>query len=387
MIFERVASRCAEQGISIARLEREAKLGNGREDPFENYIETAIEPNFLPPAIFRPDSGGGFATDIVGLSQALDLAKNEDFAGRTIVPNAYQQGTLSQQYDNETSKVSIALGKLFNWSPMQIDYLVGDYFGDFGDMFIMATAEATYSGETNVGDAVLDILTNPFKVDARYSNAGVNKYYDVVNELDRVVQDKKNQLGNDEYKNTLEYQTQKGLDELYGKPISELNRYVRTLPDGADKDAAKEEIATLATEALKFYEDSMAGRIENPIRTAEYADLNGTVSAELIRLDALSGDYGFRPTGTPSKSYTDPKDKQKEYILTDDQKDYFTALYRETYNEMMLKLMQTTKYKKAKDTAKAEMLEEARDDVLDATKEAFFDWLKASGVRSTKKNK
>lgn len=28
LIFERVASRCAERGISIARLEREAKLGN-----------------------------------------------------------------------------------------------------------------------------------------------------------------------------------------------------------------------------------------------------------------------------------------------------------------------------------------------------------------------
>lgn len=28
MIFEKVASRCAEQGISIARLEKEAKLGN-----------------------------------------------------------------------------------------------------------------------------------------------------------------------------------------------------------------------------------------------------------------------------------------------------------------------------------------------------------------------
>ena len=28
LIFERVASRCAERGISIARLEKEAKLGN-----------------------------------------------------------------------------------------------------------------------------------------------------------------------------------------------------------------------------------------------------------------------------------------------------------------------------------------------------------------------
>jgi hypothetical protein len=73
---------------------RMLEYANGREDPFENYIETSIEPNFLPPAIFRPDAGGGFASDIIGVSQALDLAKNEDFAGRTIVPYSYQQGIL-----------------------------------------------------------------------------------------------------------------------------------------------------------------------------------------------------------------------------------------------------------------------------------------------------
>lgn len=366
---------------------RMLEWANGREDPFENYIETAIEPNFLPPAIFRPDSGGGFASDIIGISQALDLAKNEDFAGRTIVPNAYQQGTLSQQFDNETSALAKKLGELFNWSPMQIDYIIGDYFGDFGDMFINATSEATWNGEQNLGETALEIVTNPFFADARYSNASVSKYYDLMDDLGRVVQDKKNQMGNDAAKETLEYQTEKAIDEMYGKQISELNRIVRELPDGTEKDNAKAQIAQLTKEAIEFYHDSMAGKVSNPIRTAEYSDFSESVSKELIRMDSYSGDYKFTPTGNPSAKYTDPSDKTREYILDDEQKDYFKQLYREKYDEIFSRVIQSSKYKNAKDAAKAELLEDTRDDVLDATKEEFFDWLKASGVRSTKKQK
>ena len=360
---------------------------NGRENPFENYIETSIEPNFLPPAIFRPDAGGGFTSDVIGFSQMNDLSKNEDFAGRTIVPYSYQQGTLSQQYDNETSNWSKRLGKLFNWSPMQIDYIIGDYFGDFGDMFIQATSEARKQGEQNLGEAALDILTSPFLADARYSNYAVNKYYDLTTELGKVVQDKKNQLGTDAAKETIEYQTDKALDEMFGKQITELNRYVRDLPDGDEKDAVKEQIAQLAKDAIEFYEDSMAGKVNNPIRTAEYHDFSETVSKELIRMDAFSGDYKFTPTGNPSSKYTDPNDKNREYVLTDEQKDYFKQLYREKYNEIFEDLIQSSKYKKKKDSEKAELLEDTRDDVLDATKEEFFEWLDDTGVRSTKKQK
>ena len=366
---------------------RMLEWANGREDPFENYIETAIEPNFLPPAIFRPDSGGGFATDAIGISQALDLAKNEDFAGRTIVPYAYQQGTLSQQFDNETSALAKKLGELFNWSPMQIDYIIGDYFGDFGDMFINATSEATWSGEQNIGETALEIVTNPFLADARYSNASVSKYYDLMDDLGRVVQDKKNQMGTDAAKGTIEYQTEKAIDEMYGKQISELNRVVRELPDGTEKDNAKSQIAQLTKEAIEFYNDSMAGKVSNPILTATYNGYSESVAKELTRMDSYSEQYSFKPRTTAPTSYVDPKNKKNEYRLDDEQKDYFKRLYREQYDESFSKLIQSQKYRNAKDDKKAALLEDARDDVLDATKEEFFAWLKKNGVRSTPKAK
>ena len=310
---------------------RMLEYANGREDPFENYIETSIEPNFLPPAIFRPDAGGGFTSDVIGFSQMNDLSKNEDFAGRTIVPYSYQQGTPGQQYDSETSWVAKKLGQLFNWSPMQIDYIISDYCGDFGDLFILATAKSSWAGEGNAAEKLLKMVRNPFIADARYSNYDVNSYYELTEELGKVVQDKKNQLGNEKYKETIEYQTQKALDIMYGDQISELNRYVRDLPDDDEKDAVKAQIAQLAGDATEFYEDSMAGKVSNPIRTAEYHDFSETVSKELIRMDAFSGDYKFTPTGNPSSKYTDPNDKNREYILTDEQKALVMAPALEGY--------------------------------------------------------
>ena len=363
---------------------------DGRENPFENYLETSITPNFLPPAILRPTSEG-IESDIIGVSQALDLAKNEDFAGRTIVPYAYQEGSKGQQWDSETSWLSKVIGEKLNLSPMQLDYLVGDYFGDFGDLYIKATASSTWSGDENakdIGESIQDILTNPWLADSRYSNQTVSNYYETMDQLSRTVQDRKNQLGTDAAQETKEYQTQKALNSLYGKQISDLNTQVRGMADGEEKDALKAQIAELAGEALTFYRDSMDGKIADPQLTADYADLSPAVSDELIRLNALSDEYKFKPTGNPSSKYTDPKNSRREYILTgdDEAKAKYKEIYQQVYNELTEELMGRERYRKAKDTRKAELLEANREKVLDETRDQFLDWL-AENRRSEKKRK
>jgi hypothetical protein len=49
--------------------------------------------------------------------------------------------------------------------------------------------------------------------------------------------------------------------------------------------------------------------------------------------------------------------------------------------------MKSNKYKKKSDTDKAVALEELRDDVLDATKEKFHEWLKDTRAKSVKKSR
>jgi len=191
----------------------------------------------------------------------------------------------------------------------------------------------------------------------------------------------------DSYQDTVEYQTKSALDKLYGKQISELNKQVRNSTDQEERDNLKGQIAELAGQALEYYQDCMDGKVENPVLDAQYANLPSAVSKELIRLDGYSKDYGIKPTGNPSAKYTDPKNKNKEYVLTDEQKDKFKEIYQEQYAQTFSTVIGSSKYKSASDEKKANLLENARDDVLEDTKDEFFKWLKKTGAKSTAKKK
>ena len=363
------------------------EYANGRENPFENYIETSLEPNFLPGQILAPREGGGWQSDVIGLSQALDLQANKDFAGRTIVPYALEKGSRELQYNEDTSWFAKQLGALIHFSPMQIDYIITDYFGNFGDIAVMATSDAIINGTESLPEKFEDVVKNQFVVDNRKSNYVVSKYYDTLEQLDTVVQDRMNQLGADAYKETVEYQTKTAMDKLFGKQISELNKQVREAKTNDERMEIKGQIALIAEQALSYYEDCMSGKIQNPVLDAQYASLPSTVAKELERLDGYSTDYRFKPAGTPSKAYTDPKNKNKEYVLTDEQKDKFKEIYQEQYAQTFSNVIGSSKYKSASDEKKANLLENARDDVLEDTKDEFFKWLKKTGAKSTAKKK
>ena len=363
------------------------EYANGRENPFENYIETSLEPNFLPGQLLAPREGGGWQSDIIGVSQALDLQANKDFAGRTIVPYSLEKGSKELQYNEDTSWFAKQLGALIHFSPMQIDYIITDYFGNFGDIAVMATSDAIINGTESLPEKLEDVVKNQFVVDNRKSNYVVSKYYDTLEQLDTVVQDRLNQLGADAYKDTVEYQTKTALDKLFGKQISELNKQAREAKTDDERMELKGQIAELAEQALSYYDDCMSGKIQNPVLDAQYASLPSTVAKELERLDGYSTDYRFKPAGTPSKTYTDPKNKNKEYVLTDEQKDKFKEIYQEQYAQTFSKVIGSSKYKSASDEKKANLLENARDDVLEDTKDEFFKWLKKTGAKSTAKKK
>lgn len=372
-------------GTPLMRLLERA---NGREDPFENYVETSLEPNFLPGAVLRFGSER-VESDVIGVSQALDLAYNKDFAGRSIVPYAYEQGSVTEQYDADTSMFARKLGELLNFSPMQLDYIVKDYFGDFGKLFVTATSEATWNGDSSAQDyaeSAWKAIEKQWTSDNRASNQGMSDYYDTLDNLEKLVQDRKNRLGSEAAQDTVEYKTQKAMEKLYGKQISELNRSVRDMPEGDEKYRIKGQAAALAEEALSFYKQCMSGQIKNPTLTAEYADLPTSLSNELIRLDGLGKDYSFKPGNYTPTKYNDPRKKNYEYILDDEQKDKYKETYRGVYAELMGEAMNKEKYRSGTDTEKAEILEATRDDVTEETRDRFLDWLR-DNYRSTKKEK
>lgn len=349
----------------------------GKDDPFENFLETSIIPNFLP----------GGPTDLIGLSQYIDIATNKDFAGRSIVPYAYTQGSLAGQYDDKTSEMAKLFSKLLGekLGPMQVDYIIQDYFGDFGDIATMLTAKSTWGEDESVKgilESLWKTVESPWVTDNRYSNADVSVYYENIDELERTWNDKKNHGDGESYKDSIEYKTfQAVVYKSYGKEISEINKQIKDLPDGEKKDELKGQIAKLAGQANEFIDKCLSGDIEAPDLVFEYENLPVQVSDELIRLRSLSDEYSFKPSPSSSKSYVDPTSKvgnkaaTREYVLDDEAKAQYNSIYEDTYSKTMQATINSYEYRKASDTHKAEMLEDARDTVAPAVKEEFMLWL------------
>lgn len=366
---------------------------DGREDPFENYYDVAIAPNFL----------WSNPLEAIGLSTAYDLAKNKDFADRTIVPSNYAKMSKGDQWDSDTSKFSKKVSDVVNelsqkfvgedWlSPMQLDYIISDYFGDFGDMFVRLNAiggtDESLSPKEQVKQVAEDLVGN-WVADNRYSSASVSDYYDL---LDKISQElAAERVRNPEgYQDTPLYKLNAALNDKDNGPstkISDLNTQVRNLPDGEEKDALKGQIVEIAREALQMYDAVQSGELQEPKLEMQYSKYGEKVSKELIDLKDYSGDYSFLPSTYKPKSYTDPRNKNKEYVLDEAAQAKYRELYDEEYQSVMEAAIKSKKYKSASPEERAELLEEARDDVASQAKDEFLKWLRKNYESTRKKKK
>ena len=360
---------------------------DGREDPFENYFEVSIKPNFL----------WSNPLDAVLLSTQYDLAKNEDFAGRAIVPSNYQKMAKGDQWNSDTSKYAKVIADIGNMfveedvlSPMQIDYVINDYFGDFGSMFqrlfSIGGNDKQASAEEQAKMVAEDLLGN-WVADNRYSSATVSDYYDMLDKVSQEVAAERVQ-NPDGYKDTPMYKLNSAFNAKgsASDQITELNAQVRELPDGPEKDAIKGQIVELAREALQMYDAVMSGDITEPKMEMEYSKYGDKVKNALTDLADYSEDYAFLPSDYKPSSYTDPKNKNKEYVLDDAAKAKYRELYDEEYANVMEAVIKSSKYRSASAEKRAELLEAARDDVAPQVKEEFLKWL-AKNYKSTPKKK
>lgn len=365
---------------------------NGRSDPFENYVEDALLANFSVSGV----------VDAIGISTIIDLRTNKDFAGRDIVPYAYQDAPASLQYDADTSaiaygvatawnksfaKIAEALGKEVELSPMQLDYILNDYCGDFYYMLAQMAPVGLFDGSTSVKEifsGILGSMEGTWVGDNRYSNYYTGEYYDILDYLDRNIAGEK-LMNPEDYTNSYVFKLDKAFNEAYGKQLSELNKQATQLPDGEEKDAIKEQIADLALEAVEWFRNETINNSDDPFLRVSYGDFSDELQDALIDLDGFSGDYYFKPSPSTSKSYTDPHNKGKEYVLTEEQYAQYKTFYMEAYDEIMTQAVKSYQYKRLSDEEKAEYLDEARDAVHEKAKEELFTWLRRNGVKSTYK--
>ena len=141
--------------------------------------------------------------DLLGfqaIKPIVDVMRNRDsFTGKEIVPYWVNKSTeAAQQFDDRTTEISKLVGKLFNVSPMKLDYLIGGYGGSLGTSLLLTAnwAWEQASGDKTAGTRAdwTDINNVPvarrFLMDTRLGGVGTKvqqDYYELRDEVRKAV--------------------------------------------------------------------------------------------------------------------------------------------------------------------------------------------------------
>ncbi len=173
------------------------------------------------------------------ISPLINLGKNKDFAGRTIVPASMEYLSPKYQYDEKTTEIAKAIGQKTNLSPKQIDYLIRSYTGIIGQVIQPATTK---------GQGVLSTLSRQFTADALYNNQTIVDFYDNYDKLKTMAADK-NMEGNIPGKVVTGEESIRNKLSNISSSISEKQKFINKLTVGDDPDR-DEKIRTIRRQII-----------------------------------------------------------------------------------------------------------------------------------------
>ena len=200
--------------------------------------------NFLELAISNLAPNNPLENNIIApIDQAI---RNKTWYGEDLVPTRLQDLPEAEQFDESTDALSKWLGETLNISPYKINYVLDQYSGAIGDIFLpMMTPEAD-------GGGILAPLADKFTTDSVLNNQNVADFYDKVDELTKYANSSKATDADvlaSKYMNSVNAE----LGELY-KTKREIQN--SDLPDNEKYAAIRElqaEINALAKESLNAY--------------------------------------------------------------------------------------------------------------------------------------
>lgn len=266
------------QAIGLGQLEHQlAKMYYNNPDVWRG-IEERLTQSFLP----NPSS---LLDPIIGVN-----VTNKDYRGSDIIPCRFDD--IKEQfpelvYDDETTETAKFLGKVFNKTPMEIDYLLRSYTGiiyKLAKPIDKSIADTVMSGEKSLDKALIqaggrllkEVVAQSFVKDPTYSNDNLQLFYENYDKLQS------------EYKANKINKDIKVKENLYNgmynvsSSIAELNKFDRDIglsnlskprKDELTKEI-KKEINNLAEFGYKMY---LSGE---DTRDIKYIDLFGYVYPE-----------------------------------------------------------------------------------------------------------
>lgn len=188
-----------------------------------------------------------------------NVIENKTWYGDDLVPQRLQDLPAGEQSDETTDAISKWLGETINVSPYKLNYLLDQYSGVFGDMFLPTITPQAEGGNSSILGGAIAPLADQFTTDSTMKNQNVSDFYDT---LDDLTASAKSKYATDEdvlryrYMNTINSE----MSNLYKKKREIQNS---DLPNSEKYEAVREvqrQIDDLAKEALASYNDMSVGR-------------------------------------------------------------------------------------------------------------------------------
>ena len=166
-------------------------------------------------------------------SPLFAVANNKAWSGNQIESDYLQTLPKGERYDAKTSEFSKWLGKQFGVSPKKTDYLIDQYSGVLGDIFLPSTTNYAESEDSSGYNALVNPLKSQFTVNPTLSNKTTGDYYDMVEKI--------NQKGNSQYATTLDKAKKKYVGDYSDvkTQLSDLYRQQREIQNSNMSDSEK----------------------------------------------------------------------------------------------------------------------------------------------------
>jgi hypothetical protein len=301
-------------------------------DYFENVKSQATPMDSITRTIFSPFK---------------DVSTNTTWYGGKIENEGMQNLAPEDRYDEYTSSLAIALGKVtgkaFDVSPKKVHYLLDQYSGILGDIILPMTTTGTRT--TLVGSNFLADPNTNSNLSDRFYEAYNNAMY---------AKNKGDEAAYYEYKRLAE--TKQLASEMY-KQISEINK--RT---DLSKSEKREQSAILRATINQLYKTALKDRnaytsaVEAALPIAKLYAVEEITDKNRKALGAEKDDVGKYAVvydGETKVSIYDTRDDAREYIASATQKTVYAEANRLVYGaEYALKEYNSSLYEKSNTIAR-----------------------------------
>lgn len=180
------------------------------------------------------------------IAPIAQVIENKTWYGEDLVPTRLQDLPDAEQYDESTDALSKWLGETLNVSPYKINYLLNQYSGGVGDVFLpMLTPEA----ESGEGSFFLAPWKDKFTTDSVLNNQNSTDFYNMSDELTKNA-NSKNATDEDILKNKYFSSVSADIGDLYTKKRKIQNSNLSDKEKFKQAREIQKQINKIAEEAL-----------------------------------------------------------------------------------------------------------------------------------------